>query len=223
MTTEKGMEKGTRPTIEAVGDALGARREVSVAELAEATGLGQSTVAKTLATFEANGTATRAPGGRDGGRRLPDRWSPVTTADTATEVTDNTDPTADEQEDSGPEVTAHSGTRERLGKGGLGDLVLAHLAASPDEDHGPVAIAKALGGRSSGAVGNALQRLCDSGRAVLTSPSPRRYRFAKGTPSHETISDNAPSAAKGNGRGRATKGATRTAGSRGARAKAGAR
>ena len=140
MTTEKGMEKGTRPTIEAVGDALGARREVSVAELAEATGLGQSTVAKTLATFEANGSATRVPGGRDGGRRLPDRWSPVTTADTATEVTDNTDPTADEQEDSGPEVTAHSGTRVRLGKGGLGDLVLAHLAASPDEDHGPVAI-----------------------------------------------------------------------------------
>jgi hypothetical protein len=40
MTTEKGREKGTRPTIEAVGDALGARREVSVAELAEATGLG---------------------------------------------------------------------------------------------------------------------------------------------------------------------------------------
>jgi hypothetical protein len=147
----------------------------------------------------------------------------VTTADTATEVTDNTDPTADEHEDSGPEVTAHSGTRERLGKGGLGDLVLAHLAASPDEDHGPVAIAKALGGRSSGAVGNALQRLCDSGRAVLTSASPRRYRFAKGTPSHETISDNAPSAAKGNGRGRATKGATRTAAPRGARAKAGAR
>lgn len=217
MTAEQGTEKATRPTIEVVGDALGARSEVSVAELAEATSLGQSTVAKTLSTFEASGTATRTPGGRDGGRRLPDRWSPVTTANIATEVAKGAADasTADENKDGGPEATSHSATRERLGKGGLGDLVLAHLAASPDEDHGPVAIAKALGGRSSGAVGNALQRLSDSGRAVLTSASPRRYRFAEGAPG-----DSAPTTATSNGRARATKGTTRAAASRGARTNA---
>ncbi len=218
MTAEKSTKKGIRPTIEVMGEALGARREVSVAELAEATGLGQSTVAKTLATFEANGTATRTPGGRDGGRRLPDRWSPITTANNATEVAKRAAdaPIAAEHGNGGPKAT--SATRERLGKGGLGDLVLAHLAASPDEDHGPVAIAKALGGRSSGAVGNALQRLSDSGRAVLTSASPRRYRFAKGAPG-----DNAPQAATGNGRVRAAKGAKRAAATRGVGANAGAK
>ncbi len=212
MTAEKGTKKGTRPTSEIVGDALGVRREVSVAELAETSGLGQSTVAKTLAMFEANGTATRTPGGRDGGRRLPDRWSPVTTANTATVVTKGV------ADASTAEVSSHSATRERLGKGGLGDLVLAHLAASPDEDHGPVAIAKALGGRSSGAVGNALQRLSDSGRAVLTSASPRRYRFAQDAPGN-----NAPNTATGNGRARATKGTKRAAASRGARSNTGAK
>ena len=214
MTAEKGTKKGIRPTSEIVGDALGVRREVSVAELAESTGLGQSTVAKMLAMFEANGTATRTPGGRDGGRRLPDRWSPVTTANTATAVAKGAADasTADEHEDGGPEATSHSAARERLGKGGLGDLVLAHLAASPNEDHGPVAVAKALGGRSTGAVGNALQRLSDSGHAVLTSASPRRYRFAEGAPG-----DNAPNTATGNGRARATKGTKRAAASRGTR------
>ncbi|CUU60894.1 AAA domain (dynein-related subfamily) [Parafrankia irregularis] len=41
--------------------------------------------------------------------------------------------------------------------------------------HSPTAIAKALGGRSSGAVGNALDRLTEAGQAALTSPAPRRY------------------------------------------------
>ncbi|MCK9903604.1 AAA family ATPase [Parafrankia colletiae] len=40
--------------------------------------------------------------------------------------------------------------------------------------HSPTTIANALG-RSSGAVGNALERLTEEGQAALTSPKPRRY------------------------------------------------
>jgi len=51
---------------------------VTVADLTDATGLGKSTISKTLATLEANGAARREPGGRSGSRRLPDRWHPTT-------------------------------------------------------------------------------------------------------------------------------------------------
>jgi hypothetical protein len=47
----------------------------TVADLAEATGLSRSTVAKHLAALEAEGATHRAPGGREGNRRLPDTWA----------------------------------------------------------------------------------------------------------------------------------------------------
>jgi hypothetical protein len=63
-----------KPTSEVV-TALAARGELTNAEIATATGLGRSTVGKTLAALERAGMARRSPGGRGGGRRLPDRWS----------------------------------------------------------------------------------------------------------------------------------------------------
>jgi predicted ArsR family transcriptional regulator len=48
-------------------------------QLAEATGLGRSTVAKLLAALERDGQATRAFGEPDGRRRAPDLWSKTTT------------------------------------------------------------------------------------------------------------------------------------------------
>jgi len=47
--------------------------------------------------------------------------------------------------------------------------------------HSPTALAKALDGRSSGAVVNALARLVEVGDAVQTSQAPRRYRAATQT------------------------------------------
>jgi hypothetical protein len=47
----------------------------TVADLAGAAGLSRSTVAKHLAALEVEGAAQRAPGGREGNRRLPDTWS----------------------------------------------------------------------------------------------------------------------------------------------------
>jgi predicted ArsR family transcriptional regulator len=158
-------------------DALTARPGVSAAELADALGLGQSTAAKHLAALEAAGTARREPGGRDGGRRLPDRWTATApdvenpTPDTAAELAaEATEPAADEPD-------GRASAAERLGRGALGTLVRDYLAARPGEDLGPTQVAKGLGGKSSGAVSNALARLEASGEACLVSTSPRRYRI----------------------------------------------
>lgn len=149
---------------EAVLAALTERREATAAELAEATGLARSTATKALATLATQGRVIRAAGGRDGARRLPDRWSLPSLKKTPRP----------------PRTPPNSGTGPavRLGKGELAGMVLAHLRAKPSE-HSPTAVAKALGGRSSGAVGNALDRLVAGGEAVQTSPAPRRYRVTQ--------------------------------------------
>jgi DNA-binding transcriptional ArsR family regulator len=170
------MAQGTRPAGTIVAEVLATKPGATVAELAEAAGLGQSSVGKALAALEAEGAAIRAPGGREGGRRLADRWTLVTAADAPPAPAEDS-ATAGSASDATTDAALPT-KRGRLGKGALGSLVLAHLSAHPDEDYGPVAVAKALGGKSSGAEGNALQRLCDAGDAVLVSESPRRYQIA---------------------------------------------
>ena len=65
-----------KPTSEeAVAKALASGDELTGAEIAAAIGLGRSTVGKALAALERAGVVRRHPGGRDGRRRLPDRWS----------------------------------------------------------------------------------------------------------------------------------------------------
>ena len=155
------MTKNTRPTTtEAVLAAVASRPEATAAEVADAAGIGQSTAAKALAALAAENKVRREPGGRDGGRRLPDRWSLTATPKKA----------ANRVRHNGAGAEA-----ARLGKGQLGELVLAHLRRHPGE-HSPTAVAHALGGRSTGAVGNALDRLVAAGQATQTSPKPRRYQ-----------------------------------------------
>jgi len=63
----------------------------------------------------------------------------------------------------------------KLGKGGLESLVVGHLKAHPKAEVTPSELGNKLN-RSSGAVGNALERLVKAGKAVRTSDRPRRYR-----------------------------------------------
>jgi DNA-binding MarR family transcriptional regulator len=163
---------------EQILDALAAHPGVTSAELAEVLGIGQSTAAKHLATLESAGTARREPGGREGGRRLADRWSTTAPApddtapdDAVPEVTG--DSTADDGAGGEPARSA-----DRLGRGALGALVREYLVARPGEDLGPTQIGKALG-RSQGAVSNALARLEAGGEAQLVTASPRRYRIVE--------------------------------------------
>jgi hypothetical protein len=63
----------------------------------------------------------------------------------------------------------------KLGKGGLEALVVGHLTANPRAELTPSELGNKLN-RSSGAIGNALERLVKAGKAVRTSDRPRRYR-----------------------------------------------
>ena len=168
-------------------DALAARPGATAAALAEALGAGQSTTAKYLAALETEGAVRREPGGREAGRKLPDRWSVAATDDRPATTTAEAAPSdlAASVEVPQPRAEpptadlADGGATERLGRGALGTLVREYLAARPDEDLGPTQIGKALG-RSQGAVSNALGRLEASGEAQLVSSAPRRYRIVSG-------------------------------------------
>ena len=76
-----------KPTSEsAVVKALVSGSELTGAEIAADTGLGRSTVRKALVALERRGMVRRHPGGRDGRRRLPDRWSAGQTDDALVDI-----------------------------------------------------------------------------------------------------------------------------------------
>ena len=154
----------------------------TAADLSKLLGVGQSTVAKRLATLEATGAVHRIPGGRVAGVRAPDHWSVVTGSDVAAATpTDRADPENAASEPTPAEAAAEhpeaDGTRDRLGRGELGALVRDYLAARPGESFGPAEVGKALG-RSQGAISNALSAMAGRGEVVLVADKPRRYRIA---------------------------------------------
>jgi hypothetical protein len=57
-------------------------------------------------------------------------------------------------------------------------MVEDFLSTNPGKEFGPTAIANALGGKSSGAVSNALDKLVETKTAVRTKESPRRFALA---------------------------------------------
>ena len=130
------MPPTTTDTTEVVTAALRTHPEATVIELAETAGVGRSTAAKCLAALEAAGTARRVPGGRDGGRRVADRWVPAKPRPLAGQ------PTADGEVDggSGDDRPVAGGTIEdgglraaRLAKGELAALLVDYLSAHPGE------------------------------------------------------------------------------------------
>src|SRR5215831_8939054 len=71
----------------------------------------------------------------------------------------------------------------RLGPGELRRQVAAYLGEHRDREHTPAEIARALGGRSTGAIGNALKTLVDQGDAAHSGRRPNRYRATDSTAS----------------------------------------
>jgi hypothetical protein len=69
----------------------------------------------------------------------------------------------------------------RLAPGALRGMVEDYLRDHPGEEFGPAAIAKALGGKSSGAVSNALDKLVEDDTAVKTNGKPRRFTVTAAT------------------------------------------
>ncbi|HVA61350.1 MAG TPA: MarR family transcriptional regulator [Mycobacteriales bacterium] len=157
---------------ERVHAALVGRPSATAAGLAEETGLGRSTVTKALTGLEAAGLAHRVPGGRDGGKRLPDMWeappaepSPAKTSATSPGRLRPTKPAA------GPDGA------ERLGRGQLRELVLTHLRDHPGDAFSPSALSAALG-RSAGAISNAAETLVAASQVERSVDRPRRYRIS---------------------------------------------
>ncbi len=151
--------KTTKPAEQTVMNVLSDHPDATVVEIATAGGLGRSTVSKTLVKLQSAGKVRRSEGGRDGSRRLPDRWRLARSR----------------------ARNARRPAGDRLRPGQLDRLVLDYMRKhATDEPLGPTAVARGLD-RSSGAVANCLKRLAGTGQVRQTSKQPRRYQLPKGT------------------------------------------
>jgi len=157
----------TKPNEQKVIDALAATEEATVDEVAAAAGIGRTSTRKYLSALVDADKARRTGGGREGKRKLPDRYSLVSDEEEPAAAGEATEVPGD-------------GPAERLRPGGLDELVLAYMREHSEEaPFGPTAIAKALG-RSSGAVGNCLARLASAGEKVTqVGERPRRYALVE--------------------------------------------
>ena len=157
----------TPPAKQAILEVLKVEPEATIAQIAVSAGIGRSTAGKLLAQMESEGEARRTEGGRDGARRLPDRFA-LASAEPAAKTAK---PKA--AVDAKPKATG-----EHLKPGQLDGLVLAFLKKNADSGpHGPTAVARALE-RSSGAVGNCLVRLTKAKQVRQDNEKPRRYSLA---------------------------------------------
>jgi hypothetical protein len=163
--------------------ALAANPEATAAEVAATANVGRSTASKVLARLTSSGDVQRIEGGRDGARRLPDRFA-LGSAKPATEngkpnAAEDAEPKAvDDGKPKAAEDAKPTAAGEHLKPGQLDELVLAYLKDNADSGpHGPTAVAKALV-RSSGAVGNCLVRLTNAEQVCQDSEKPRRYSLA---------------------------------------------
>ncbi len=161
-TTERTAPENSRPSSEeAVLGFLAKRPNATAADVAAAAGIGRSTAAKMLARLERSGEARRSAGGKEGGRRLPDRWM-LAPGESATEAPNSAD-------------------ARRLKPGELDGLILDYLRKHSTEALGPSAVAKSLQ-RSSGAVANSLARLTRDERVRQVGERPRRYLVGSDRP-----------------------------------------
>jgi hypothetical protein len=194
----KSTKSATKPSAdEAVKKAVEDQPGATAEGAASAAGIGRSTATKALARLRDAGELTRYEGGRERGKRLPDRFTlagvelpayagHTTRGSAAQAKTAKQSSTAKPAKatDAKPASTADgkppapAADAERLHPGQLEPLVLAYLKENADSGpHGPSTVAKALE-RSSGAVGNCLTRLTDAKKVRQDSDKPRRYSLA---------------------------------------------
>ncbi len=181
---------------EAVKAAVEATAGGTTEGIAQVAGIGRSTAGKVLGRLADAGEVTRHQGGRDRGKRLPDRWTlagvEMPAAYAGHVLGDAKAAPAAEGKGKAPagegkasdakasDCAASAGKPEsgKLKPGGLDPLVLGYLKDNAGSGpHGPTQVAKALE-RSSGAVGNCLARLANEKKVKLVTEKPRRYSIA---------------------------------------------
>jgi DNA-binding IclR family transcriptional regulator len=155
--------------------------------VAKLTGIARSTASKALADHTKSGAISRHLGGREGRKRLPDRYTAkgvklpaekdATSTATATKSTTTAaKKTGDAKRnaDASKPAPPTAEKADRLKPGELDGLVLKAL----DEADGPLSatqLAKLLD-RSSGAIANCLTRLTAAKQAKQASDKPRKYK-----------------------------------------------
>jgi predicted transcriptional regulator len=163
--------------------ALAANPEATAAEVAAAANVGRSTASKILARLTSSGEVRRIEGGRDGARRLPDRFALASAEPPADDgkpkAAEDAEPNAaDDGKPKAAEAAKPKAAGEHLKPGQLDELVLAYLKDNADSGpHGPTTVAKALN-RSAGATSNCLTRLTEAKEVRQDSDKPRRYSLA---------------------------------------------
>jgi hypothetical protein len=171
----------------------GVDANVAIAE----SGLAPATGDTILAAMEVAGAAKRLPVGDDGIELWVRGDGDLATVDPANAPTHTTCPTCGHtRRIRRPSVTGRrtGGTGRttgeintdgsvKLGKGELERLVEAFIRdLGPGHELTPVTVGRELGGRSSGACGNAMDRLTERGVLVLTSEAPRKFTLVDNPP-----------------------------------------
>lgn len=171
---------------------------VSAVDVIDQSGLRAQVVARVLTAMEVAGAAVRKPGDSDS---APERWVRGE-ADLATVDLANAAPYREcvctcghkHRIKTGVTVTAtrragrttgesNTDGSPKLGKNGLRNQVEAFMRdLGPGHDLTPGTVGRELGGRSSGAVLNAMGRLAAIGVLTLTSEAPMKYGLADNPP-----------------------------------------
>lgn len=158
---------------------------VTVRDVARWVGSGRESAGRVLGQLEAVGWVARVRG--DAAAAEPDLWFAVEVAKSswlaATVSGIDVGSTGPECAPAVGEAHEHAAlpVLEKLHSGRLTELVAQLLGEHPDEEFGPVQVARMLGGRSPGAVANSLGRLVTSGRAWRTCEAPSRYQAVRRT------------------------------------------
>ena len=170
---------------------------VSAAVAIAQSGLAPATGDTILAAMEVAGAARRLPVGDDGIELWVRADADLATVDPANAPTHVTCPTCGHaRRVRRPSATGRraGGTgrttgeintdgSQKLGKNGLRNLVEAFIRdLGPGHDVSPVTAGRELGGRSSGACGNAMSTLTGLGVLVMTSPAPVKYALVDNPP-----------------------------------------
>ncbi len=171
---------------------------VSAADVIDQSGLRAQVVARVLTAMEVAGAAVRKPGDSDS---APERWvrgeADLDTVDLANAAPYRecvctcghkhrikTGVTVTATRRAG-RTTGESNTdgSPKLGKNGLRNQVEAFMRdLGPGHDLTPGTVGRELGGRSSGAVGNAMNKLNGLGVLIMTSEAPVKYALADNPP-----------------------------------------
>jgi len=174
------------------GVLLGADAEMTATAITLAAGVARGTVSTTLNALEKSGAVLRIPG--DGKAGKADLWVLAGGVREGQGVVNAPAPSAAEP---APEASGHGADCSAAASvvavvpsGALGAVsgqplrqrgqleaeVLAVLVAGYPAEFGATALSRALNGASSGAIANALERLCGKEKVLCTCEAPKRYR-----------------------------------------------